>query len=117
MLVFLAVVAAWTIVAVFQRFIDNLTFGTLGLNPKSTRDTGIIFLVAILIFFVFIWLLEVFGIVSTKPSSATDASGPFKPDLGIEADAAALVGTGVDDGRSQAVTNSVSAGWGGWGGW
>lgn len=109
MAVFLAVIAAWTIVALFQRFIDNLTFNTLGLDRSSTLETGIIFLVGLLFFFLFVFVLEATGLISTggdrggsDPRPPEDRAATVRPED--------FVGVGLADGRSQNITNCVKSG-------
>jgi hypothetical protein len=50
------IVLGWILVALWQRFIDNLTFNTLGLNENSAYHTFIIALVATIVFVIFILL-------------------------------------------------------------
>lgn len=45
----------WVLVSLWQRFLDNLAFNTLGLDEDSTYQTFIIALVATTIFLLFIF--------------------------------------------------------------
>lgn len=50
------IVLGWILVALWQRFIDNFTFNTLGLNENSSYHTFIIAIVATIVFVIFILL-------------------------------------------------------------
>ena len=86
----LAIVIAWILVALWTRVIENLTFGTLGLNGDSFWHALIIAITITVIFFVVIWVIDKYQLIRgdieqdveglDSPLSSTDnvisGSGP-----------------------------------------
>ena len=64
----LAIVIAWILVAVWTRVIENLAFGTLGLNGDSFWHAVIVAIVVTVLFLVFVWVIDQYRIV---PGSLT----------------------------------------------
>jgi len=56
--VLVIIILGWTLVPLWQRFIENLSFNTLGLNRDSTYQTFIIALVATVIFLSFTFTFD-----------------------------------------------------------
>lgn len=56
------IIIAWILIALWQRCIDNFTFGYLGINENSAFHTLIIALVFSILFFVFVFTFEGFSI-------------------------------------------------------
>lgn len=52
------IVLGWTLVALWQRWIDNLTFNTLKLSKDSTYQTFIIAVVVTILYLVFLYSFE-----------------------------------------------------------
>lgn len=73
----LVIILAWVLVPLWQRFIDNLSFQTLGLDTDSTYQTFIIALVTTVIFFVFIFAFNdiTAGIIQTEAPSLSPSGG------------------------------------------
>lgn len=73
----LVIILAWVLVPLWQRFVDNLTFHTLGLDADSTYQTFIIALVTTVIFFVFIFAFNdiTAGIIQTEEPSIEPSGG------------------------------------------
>jgi hypothetical protein len=52
------IIIGWVLVALWQRFIDNFTFNTLGLNEDSSYHTFIIAIAITVIFIVFLYSFQ-----------------------------------------------------------
>lgn len=52
------IIIGWILVALWQRFIDNFTFNTLGLNEDSSYHTFIIAIAMSVIFIVFLYSFQ-----------------------------------------------------------
>lgn len=67
-----AIVMGWLLVALWQRFVDNLTYRTLRLDKDSTFHTFMIALVTTCIFLTFVFLFDsILGniVESSEPGS------------------------------------------------
>ena len=63
----LAIVIGWLLVAVWQRFIDNLFYNTLGLSKSSAYST---FVVATSITVFFIAFITIFGLINVASANS-----------------------------------------------
>ena len=61
--VVLAIVIAWILVALWTRVIENLAFGTLGLNGDSFWHAFIVAIVFSVIFIIFVWMIDRYRLV------------------------------------------------------
>jgi hypothetical protein len=62
-IIFLAIVIGWILVALWSRVLDNFTYGYLGLNQDSTWDAVIIALAITVIFIAFIWVVDIYNLI------------------------------------------------------
>lgn len=95
----LAIIFGWILVSQFQRFLENLTFQTLGMNSRSTTHALIIFLVSISFFLAFVWMIDEFQIV---PAAAAASS--------VEGATEGLISGTQGGSAGSVVTQQVSAG-------
>ena len=72
-----SIIYGWILVSEFQRFLESLFYSTLGLNPRSTIHSLIIFVTMFLLFLIFIWFVDELGVIpaGTAGSSVAEASG------------------------------------------
>ena len=76
-----AIIIAWTLVSLWVRFIDNLAYRTLKLNPVSTFHALIVALTVTAIFIVFTYSAEsavsniIIGTTESSPGDAEDPNG------------------------------------------
>jgi len=82
---FLAITFSWLIVSLWQRVIDNFTFGTLGLNENSTFHALIVAASITAMFIITVWIIDVYDLVpggiekDTVPGSDGQPSTPTAP--------------------------------------
>lgn len=62
-IIFLAIVIGWILVALWSRSLDNFTYGFLGLDPDSTWDAIIIALAVTVIFIALVWVVDKYNLV------------------------------------------------------
>ena len=76
-----SIIYGWILVSEFQRFIESLFYSTLGMNPKSTIHSLIIFTMMFFLFLIFIWFVDELGVIpaGTAGSSVEEATGGILP--------------------------------------
>ena len=62
LIIFLAIVIGWIIIALWTRVLDNFSYGYLGLNENSTWDALLIALMVTIFFIVLIWVVDNYNI-------------------------------------------------------
>ena len=62
-IIIILLLVSWSLVTFWQRFLENLFYNTLGLNPESTTVTMFIAIFATLFFLLIVWLIKVLNIV------------------------------------------------------
>ncbi len=63
LVVFLAIVIGWIIIALWTRTLDNFTYNYLRMNDHSTWDTLLIAIAITLIFITIVWIVDTYQIV------------------------------------------------------
>ena len=61
--IFIAILIGWILIALWSRVLDNFTYGYLGLNPDSTWDTILIAIVFTILLVIFIWVADQYELV------------------------------------------------------
>lgn len=54
----ITIIVSWILIALWQRVVDNFTYGYLGLNQNSVFHSAIVALVVTIIFFAYIFLFH-----------------------------------------------------------
>lgn len=67
-----SIIVGWILVSVLQRFLEDLWFQTLGMNPRSTLHSFIILVVMFFLFILFIWFVDSLEIIPVS-----EATGPL----------------------------------------
>ena len=70
----IVVILGWTLVPLWSRYIDNLTFNSMGLNIKSTYQTLIIAIITTALFLVFVYTFD-----TATGGNLFESSGEFNP--------------------------------------
>lgn len=72
-----SIIFGWILVSEFQRFLESFFYSTLGMNPRSTIHSLIIFVTMFLLFLIFIWFIDELEIIpaGTAGSSVSEATG------------------------------------------
>lgn len=59
----LAIVFGWLLVSVWQRVLENISYGTLGLNSRSTVHALIVAIVTTITFLALVWMIDEYEII------------------------------------------------------
>lgn len=75
----LIIIFGWILVSLFLRVVENIAFSTLGLNPRSTIHSIILFLVLFFLFIAVVWFIDALQIIpaSAGGNSLADATSGF----------------------------------------
>lgn len=97
-----SIVFGWILVSALVRVIENLSFQTLGMNPRSTVHALIIFVVIFIIFVAFIWFVDSLSIIpaGTASSSLTEATGGILSESNPEEDQNTSANAFIRSGRN-----------------
>lgn len=100
--IIIAIIIAWTLVAFWTRFLENLAFGTLNLNGNSSWHSFIVAIVITIFFFAFIWMIDRYDIVpgGLEPEAESIGGEFFGENIGQ---------TSLDDSDGTFIPSSISA--------
>lgn len=73
----LVVILGWTLVPLWSRWLDNLSFNTFKLNKDSTYQTFVIALVITALFLVFVYTFD------SVEGNLLETSGSFNPPVPV----------------------------------
>jgi hypothetical protein len=73
----IVVILGWTLVPLWSRYIDNLTFNSMGLDVKSTYQTLIIAIITTALFLIFVYTFD------TVNGNLVESSGEFSPPIPV----------------------------------
>ena len=76
----LVVLLGWTLIPLWSRYIDNLSFNTFKLNKDSTYQTFVIAIVATALFLVFVYTFD------SAQGNYFESTGGFNPPVPVDDD-------------------------------
>lgn len=103
-IVFVAIIIGWIIIALWTRVLDNFTYNKLNMDKTSTWDTALIAIAVTVFFFTFVWMIDSYTLV--KGSLEQQVAGeddPFFNQIQQEVQSSALIGTSFTGPRNASV--------------
>jgi len=73
------IIFGWILVSALLRLVENIAFSTLGMNPRSTASSLILFLVLFFLFITIVWFVDALQIIPAAQggNSLADATSGF----------------------------------------